>query len=366
MQKPVEKSSRETGVSGQTSALQTAKASRPDLSRWVAVLAFLGALSAVAWWWARGIEVKTHVVKRGDAAEVVYATGTVEPTHWAKVVALQRKRIVEICECEGRAVKKGEVLAKLDDIEERAGLAELEARLRRLREDTERLKTLLDRNATTRTAYDDKLTQVREYEARVAAQKDRITDLELRAPMDGVVLRRDGEVGEIAGTAANDVLLWIGQPKPLRVVSEVSEDDIGRVREGQKVLLRHEGYAKEPLTATVGSVTPKGDPQTKTFRVYLQLPETSPLKIGMSVEANVVVREVSGAVLVPAEAIGDGSVQAVENGQVRRVPVEIGIRGTRLVEIRQGVVEGAVVAAPFRNELKDGARVRAARAGAAP
>jgi RND family efflux transporter MFP subunit len=318
-----------------------------------------------AWWWlGRGVEVKLVQPQRGTAAEVVYATGTVEPVLWAKVAALQRKRIVDLCRCEGKAVSKGEVLARLDDIEERAVLAELEARLARLREDAVRLQTLVARNVTARTTYDDKLTQVREYEARVAAQKDRISELELRAPMDGVVLRRDGEIGEIAGTGANDVLLWVGQPKPLRVVAEVNEDDIGKVREGQKVLLRHEGHAGQPLTASVGSLTPKGDPATKTFRVYLALPDDTPLKIGMSVEANIVVREVADALLVPAEAIGDGQVQVVAGSRVERRAVETGIRGTRMVEIRKGLAAGEGIASPFNAGLKDGARVRPQQAAA--
>lgn len=320
---------------------------------------------AAAWWlWGRGTEVKVVGPQLGDTAEVVYATGTVEPVQWAKVAALQRKRIVELCRCEGKAVLRGEVLARLDDVEERAVLTELEARLKRLREDVERLRTLLERNVTSRTTYEDKLTQVREYEARVAAQKDRIGDLELRSPMDGIVLRRDGEVGEIAGIGTNDVLLWVGQPKPLRVVAEVNEEDIAKVREGQKALLRHEGHGGGPLTATVGSLTPKGDPQTKTFRVYLPLPDDTPLMIGMSVEANIVVREARGAMLVPAEAVSDGTVLVVENGRVLRTPVEVGIRGTRMVEIRKGIGTDSTIAAPFRADLKDGSRVRPARTAA--
>ena len=183
-------------------------------------------------------------VTRGDAAEVVYATGVVEPRIWAKVVALQRKRIVEMCRCEGKTVAKGDLLAKLDDVEERAVLTELQARRKRFAEDVDRLKTLLDRNVTSRTVYEDRLTQFREYEAKIAAQTDRIADLELRAPMDGVVLRSDGQVGEIAGTGTTDVLFWVGQPKPLQIVAEVNEEDIAKIRVGQRALLRHEGHRR--------------------------------------------------------------------------------------------------------------------------
>jgi RND family efflux transporter MFP subunit len=317
-------------------------------------------VAAAAWWLAgRGTPVRTAGVERGDAAAVVYATGIVEPVHWAKVAALQRKRIVEICRCEGRAVKKGEVLARLDDAEERALLTELEARLARFQEDAERLKRLVDRNVTARTTYEEKLTQVREQESRVAAQKDRIADLALKAPMDGVVLRRDGEVGEIAGTGQSDVLLWVGDPKPLRVAAEVNEEDIIRVRQGQRVLLRHEGSSDTPLAAVVQSITPKGDPATKTFRVYLELPDDTPLRIGMSVEANIVVAEAKGVRLVPAEAIGNGNtVLVVESGRIAKRSIEAGIRGTRLVEVRSGLGDGDRVVTPYDATLEQGRRVR--------
>ena len=51
-------------------------------------------------------------VARGSAAEIVYATGVVEPRTWAKVTPLVRERIVELCGCEGREVDKGDVLAR--------------------------------------------------------------------------------------------------------------------------------------------------------------------------------------------------------------------------------------------------------------
>ena len=316
-------------------------------------------LVAVGWWFfARGTAVEVVTAERGDAAQAVYATGIVEPVHWAKVTALQRKRIVDLCSCEGETVKKGEVLARLDDAEERARLRELEARLDRLRADVRRIAKLVERNVAARVSLDEKLTAVLEFEARVEAQKERIADLELKSPVDGIVLRRDGEVGEIAGTGPDDVLLWVGRSKPLRVVSEVNEEDIGRVQKGQKVLLRHDGFENSMLEATVGSLTPKGDPETKTFRVYLALPDDTPLMIGMSVEANIIVYEVRGAVLVPTDAIDDGKVIAVKDGKAARVAVRTGIKGARKTEIREGLGEGDLVLSPYRQDIKDGARVR--------
>lgn len=321
-------------------------------------LLLLAVAATMLWLVSSRPAVETAAVTRGKAAQVVYATGVVEPVVWAKVSALQRKRIVEICRCEGETVKKGDVLARLDDVEEKAVLTELRARRDRIQEEVERTRGLVERNVASRVVLEEKQTQLREYEARITAQQERIHHLQLRAPMDGVVLRRDGQVGEIAGITSSDVLLWVGQPKPLRIVADVNEEDIVRVMPGQKVLLRHESQSGDPLLATVDSITPKGDPATKTFRAYFLLPEDTPLKIGMSVEANVVVREVENARLVPAEAVANGQVWIVEGNRVRPVKVRLGITGARMVEVLEGVDEGQRVVSPARGELKPGARVK--------
>ena len=324
-------------------------------------------VAAIVWWFVASRPQVTAVKPtRGDAAEVVYATGVVEPQQWAKVSSLQRKRILEHCNCEGKVVKRGDVLARLEDGAERALLRELEARRERIQEEAQRLEGLVERNVTTRVTYDEKLTQLREQDARIAAQKDRISDLVMRAPMDGVVLRRDGEVGEIAGINATDILFWIGQPKPLRVVAEVNEEDIIKTRLGMNVLLRHEGLAGAPLPATLSEITPKGDPSTKTFRVYFALPDDTPLRIGMSVEANIIVREVKGALLVPIEAVSDSHVLEVRGSRVHRVAVKTGIRGARMVEILAGLGSDQTIVSPSNAGLRDGARVRVHTASAAP
>lgn len=334
------------------------------------LLLFLAAGLAAAGWLGREFifppAVKTATVARGAAAQIVYATGVVEPVRWAKVVALQRKRIVELCDCEGRAVKKGDVLARLDDAEERALLSELEARRKRIAGDIERVRALVERNAATRTSLDQLITQSQEFDARIAAQKDRIDDLLLRAPLDGVVLRKDGEIGEVAGTGPNDVLFWVGPPRPLRVVADVSEDDVAKIRAGMKALLRTEAFPQGGLEAIAGDITPKGDPATRTFRVYFALSDDTPLRIGMNVEINIIAREKQDALLVPADSIVNGAIFVVEQNILRRKPLTIGIRGARVVEIASGLTQGEAVVTPARAGLRDGLRVRAAPADIVP
>lgn len=329
--------------------------------RLLALMALGFAVIVSWWWWDRGPQVQVVPVTTGDAAEVVYATGIVEPVNWAKVTAPVRKRIIDICKCEGEPVTKGQVLVRLDDDEEQAVLSEYESRLARYKEDAARLETLVKRNSVSRVTLDDKLTQVRESEARVAMQKDRISDLALTSPLDGIVMRRTGEIGEIAGIGERDTLLWVGEPKPLKIIAEVNEDDILKVAPHQRVLLRHEGQAGSPLPASVDRITPKGDPESKTFRVHLKLPDDTPLKVGMSVEANIVVREAKDALLVPAQAISDGHVFKLSGTGVTRIPVEVGIRGTDRVEVKGALAAGDLVVNPPIAGLEDGDNVRPVR-----
>ncbi|XIA65513.1 hypothetical protein ACFIOY_04155 [Bradyrhizobium sp. TZ2] len=92
--------------------------------------------------------------------------------------------------------------------------------------------------------------------------------------------------------------------------------------------------------------------------MYLRLPQDTPLRIGMSVEVNIIFREKPAAIVVPAEAVAGDSVQTVDDGRIRRVPVTVGIRGSRNIEIIGDVSKGTPVLWPARMDLADGARIR--------
>ncbi|SHM05525.1 RND family efflux transporter, MFP subunit [Bradyrhizobium lablabi] len=288
-------------------------------------------------------------------SEAIYGTGTVEPERWAKVVPLQRRRLVDLCRCEGQAVRAGQILGRQDDAEEVSALHELEINNEQLQRDRDRAERDRDKSDAAKTEYEQRQTQLDESKSRISAQKVRVDSLVLRAPLDGMVLRRDGEVGEIVGPT--DVLFWVGPPTPMQVVAEINEEEITRIAVGQKAFLRSEAFAAQALRATVSQITPKGDPTRKTFRVYLRLPSDTPLRIGMTVEVNIIYREKTAAVVVPAEAVIDNGVQVVRDGKVHRVPVNVGIKGSRNVEIIGNVTQDTTVLSPARMDLADGTRV---------
>jgi RND family efflux transporter MFP subunit len=299
--------------------------------------------------------VTTATAILAPVSEAIYGTGTVEPERWAKVVPIQRRRLVELCRCEGQAVKAGQVLGRQDDAEERSALNELQINNEQLQRDLDRAEKDRDKGDAQKTEYERRSTLFEESKSRISAQKVRLDALVLRAPLDGMVLRRDGEVGEIVGPT--DVLFWVGPPAPMQVVAEINEEEITGIAVGQKAFLRSEAFPTQALKATVSQITPKGDPTRKTFRVYLLLPRDTPLRIGMTVEVNIIYREKPAAIVVPAEAVTGNMIQVVDDGEVQRVPISVGIRGSRNVEIIGNVSRGATVLSPARADLADGTRV---------
>jgi RND family efflux transporter MFP subunit len=322
-------------------------------------IATLVAAAAAAWYFAgRPAEVSTATITRGDAARIIYATGVVEPERWAEVTTLRRGRIVETCRCEGRDVAEGAHLFRLDDAEIRARLTELEARLAFAEQEFARAQDLLDRRVGTQERYEEAFANASGLRAGVAAMRSQLDDLEIRAPMAGQVLRIDGEVGEVA--ELGEPLAWIGQPKPLRVIAEVNEEDIPDVAVGQQALLAADAFPGRNLPAEVASITPKGDPVLKTYRVYLTLPDDTPLFIGMSIDVNIVAETRRDVVLAPAESLIEGHLQIVSSdGTVEVRPVTAGIVGTERIEITYGAAEGETVVSPAVDGLATGDPVRA-------
>ncbi len=331
-------------------------------TRTIPIAVAIALLLAAGLWWrfGRGPEVVAVAAARGTAVEIVYATGGVEPVRWSKVASLVRDRIIEICDCEGKAIKKGDVLARLDDRQVQAGLKELKAREDFLQREMSRVSELIARNIATTQAYERASSDLRQVQGLISVQSEKIADYTIVAPMDGVVLRRDGEVGEIA--EAGQILFRVGVPKPLQVVAEVNEEDIPRVHVGQTGLFRTDAFPDRRLEGMVSEITPMGDIAAKTFRVKLALPDDTPLKPGMSVEANIVTREKPNALLIPADAVQGNAVFVLDGAHVRKREVKIGIRGTRAVEVLTGLADGERVASPAATDLADGARVRVVEA----
>lgn len=304
--------------------------------------------------WRTAVVVGTPT--HGPAVEAVYATGTVEPVNWAKVAPKATGRITEILKREGEAVRKGTLLARLDDREARALTEQLAERAAFLRAEFARQDKLFRDGYATRQSYERADSDLKQTEAQLAAARQVLADKQLVSPLAGTVLRRDGEPGEVA--LAGQVLYWVGQTGDLRIIADVDEENIPRVRNGQRALLRADAFPEQVLEGKVGSITPKGDPINKNYRVRISLPADTPLKIGMTVEVNIVVSEQPDALLLPVSAVSNSHVWVVVDGRARRLKIEPGVQGEDRISIRSGLKGDEQVILQPPAGLREGTAVR--------
>jgi RND family efflux transporter MFP subunit len=265
-------------------------------------------------------------------------------------------RLVELAVDEGARVKQGQVLARLDDADLVRTVEELEARERYARSQFERAGNLVRQGFMAKAELDRTRAELEAAEAavnRARAQRDFTI---LTPPADGLIIRRDGEVGQFI--PAGQAVFYLSCCAPLRVTAEVDEEDIPRVHVRQKVVLRTDALPDQVFDGQVAEITPKGDPIARSYRVRIRLTDPGRLQVGMTVDANLIVAERRNALLVPATSIQDGAVWVVDDGRVRRQPVRIGVAGAARIEILEGLTpESRIVDMP-PEELSDGRRIR--------
>lgn len=302
-------------------------------------------------------EVEAVHPVRGEAVQAVYATGTVEAGTMLPIAARSGARLSELLADEGQKVAKDEVLARLEDEDLQQTLREAEVRAALAEKELARKTGLLKTGAVSEQAVDQAKADYDAARAAVGRAKAQVGFLQLKAPADGTIIRRDGEVGELI--PANQPVFWVACCTALRVEAEVDEEDISLVKIGQKALLSADAFPGQVFEGTVQSITPKGDPVARSYRVRIVFTEETPLMIGMTAEANIIIRIKQNALMVPRSAVTEGKVWAVRDGRLARVPVTTGITTPKAVEITAGLTEEDAVLSEPGEDLEEGARVRA-------
>ncbi|MDG4596658.1 MAG: efflux RND transporter periplasmic adaptor subunit [Candidatus Contendobacter sp.] len=322
----------------------------------------LGLLGGGGWAGWRGfgpVTVETARPSRGPAVRAVYAAGTVEPTVMLPIAPRGAGRLVELNVDEGAQVHAGQTLARLEDTDLKQSVDELEARALFAKAQLDRAQTLLDRGLGTVLERDRARSESRAADAAAARAQALRGFMNLTAPADGQILQRDGEIGQVI--PANQPIFYFARRAPLRIEAEVDEEDILLVQPGQRVLIRAPALPDRVLDGRVAEITPKGNPVTRGYRVWIDFEDETPLRIGMTAEINIVVAEHPNALLAPATAVREGHVWVVREGRLRRQPVRTGFGGEARMEILSGLGDDdTLVVAPTAG-LTEGRRARIVR-----
>jgi HlyD family secretion protein len=367
---------------------------------------------------ARGVEAV-----RGDLVQTVVSTGRVITPARVEIgsVLLGTVRTVETKE--GTVVKAGQVMARLKDEEQRAGveqargaLAEAEARLAQLArlsapsseqalkqaeanleladEEHKRVRSLFEKGyfsqakldeaernlAVAKAARENAVLQAasnspkgsdyalaiaRRDQARAALEvaQARLDNTVIKAPAAGTVLKKLVEPGDVVQQGKK--LFELSVSGETQVVLNVDEKNIGLLALGQKAQVAADAFPGRAFGAEIFYIAPGVDAQRGTVEVKLRVPEPPEFaRPDMTVSAEIVGAKRTNTVTIESDALRDAAgpapwVLAVRDGRAVRQTVKLGIRGSGRTEILGGLAPGDLVVPPSEASVREGERVRA-------
>ncbi|MFK3740127.1 efflux RND transporter periplasmic adaptor subunit [Massilia sp. TN1-12] len=278
---------------------------------------------------------------------------------------------------EGMQVNTGDVIARLDDAEARARvaqqeaqLADADARLALAKKNQANSAALLKQNYIAQHAYDTSanavdLAQAAVDAARAQLQLARIAlaDTVIRAPLAGMVSKRHAQAGE--KLSPDSPVFSIVDLKHLTLDAQVPASDIPRVKVGQEVTFRVDGFGERAFAGKVVRINPATEPGSRAMLVYIGVDNGDGLlRAGMFAKGSVVTQKTEARPLLPLAAVrqdgGRDVVYRVDNGKVVAQPVTLGLRNADegLVEALDGIDAGAAVLALPLDGVKPGSLVR--------
>jgi membrane fusion protein, multidrug efflux system len=285
-------------------------------------------------------------------------TGTLEPELAATIRAEVDGSVTGVSVDDGQAVKRGQVLARIDDtalrdayLSARAALRSADATAELARRNADRARRLNAAGAVADREVEDAETSATNAEGQVADAKARLANAEkqlaktvLRAPFDGVAANVTVSEGDVVQAGAT--LLSVLDPTTLRLEAAVPAENIAAVTPGTPVQFTVSGFESRRFTGKVERVSPAVDPATRQVRVIVSLPNAGrSLVAGLFADGRVAT-ERREAVVVPRAAIDDRGIRPIvvrlRGGRVERVEVETGLqdRVSERVEIRRGLAAG--------------------------
>lgn len=267
--------------------------------------------------------------------------------------------ISEIPVREGERVTKGQLLLRVDPVDVRQDLAQARADYANAKADLERFTALLKEHAVTRQQYDRVKLRHDMAKAKLVQAKNQLNYAEIRAPVDGIIVRKLKNSGDLA--APGSPILVLENIHELNVTTYVSERFIKDIHEGDMATVRVDHDAV-PLPARIRQVVQAADENSHQFLVKLVVPEHDFLRPGLSVEVSFQLGK-RKAVVLPLQAIvqrqGLSGVYVVdENGTAHWRIVRPGqVLDKNHIEIAAGLKGGERIVAGSAPGLYSGAKV---------
>lgn len=298
--------------------------------------------------------VTVDVAHRIDVPQTKVYTANVEAENLNNIAPASPNRIKQIRVDVGDRVRAGQELVTLDS----STSDQLRINLEQIDREYKRAVQLLEIGAGTQQSVDQLKAQL---DAARSQYDNMMENTILRSPITGVVTARNYDPGDMTGQLP---VLTVGQLAPVvKVMINISENDMATIREGMPVAITFDAFPGEDFAAKVYRVYPTVDPASRTFATEVRIPNASEkIKPGMFARVTIDLGSQNN-VVVPDRAVvkqtgsGNRYVYVLQNGCVSYKKVKLGQRFDTTYELLEGINDGDTVVITGQTRLADGVQV---------
>ena len=318
--------------------------------------------------------VKVFKVTRQRISETLFYTGQIEAWKKMSINPDMAGKIAAIHVEEGDRVQEGQLLAELDTRavrlqldQAKAGVAVAEANYNDAKRNMDRMDRLGLENAVSEQqvekinlAFEAAEAQLQQANAALNLASYQLEVSLMKAPFNGIVAAKSAEVGDMINPMMGGPgVLTLVDFYRVKIVIDVSHQDIVRITKGQPALLKVSAFPDEIFDGQVSVVNLAADNMTKKFRVEIQVKNPDLVlrpntfgKVTFEVEIH------ENVFVVPQIAVVDNKFVFVANGdKAERRDVVLGIQNAEMVEIVSGLVEGDLVIVEGNYSMDDGTEI---------
>jgi len=338
-------------------------------------------------------KIEAYELSKGDVVAVearalsinLPLSGSLAPLAQATVKSKTSGVVLESGLREGMKVSEGQVLARLDNADQAARVAqqqamldEANARLAMAVKNNLNSQALLKQNYISQNNYDTTqntvaLAQasVKSAQAQLQLTRNALGDTQIRSPMSGVISKRHVQAGE--KLSPDMPVFTIVNLNQLTLEAQVPASEIPRVKVGQEVQFKVDGYQGRNFAGKVARISPTAEMGSRSMLVYISVDNSdSALSGGMFAKGAITTKKSNVMPIIPLAALRKDKEQdivyKIEDGKVVSQPVKLGLRNEDdgIVEVTDGLTGGATLVIGKLEGVKPGVKVRMAGAPAVP
>ncbi len=297
-------------------------------------------------------EVKVVKAEMADISNYIEFSGKISADEAINVKPAMSGKVVELLVQEGSVVKKGDLLAKLDDTQ----LQQAKIQYDNMEKNYKRMKELKKTGAIDGATFDEVETG---YKVAKSAYEFMQENTHILAPISGVITNRFRKTGEHYDAMMDPMLMRMINLEKVKAVCHVSDADVNDIKKGMKVELMINN-SNEQFDGKITFVSPEADMMSGTFAVEMMIKnKNNLLRNNQFARIKILTNTSQNAVVVPQEAVIDGDhVFIIQAEKAVKKMVSLGLENEYEIEITAGINTGDEVVVIGNAGLTEGDKVK--------